>query len=127
LTSGVVYSFKVVTSNFNGDSVVSNTFKVKSCIAPRDVKAPALIQTTSTTVTLQWREPDNGGCPVTSYAVFSDLGSGTVNTNLDAAIENQPYLFTHTFTFDPALTGNLLRFKLQASNEIGATLSADYL
>jgi len=42
-------------------------------------------------------------------------------------VANKPYLFEYTFTLAGALTGKLIRFKLQASNEIGSTLSDDYL
>lgn len=42
-------------------------------------------------------------------------------------IEYQPYLFEYMFTFNDTLSGKLLRFKLKATNEIGSTISEDYL
>lgn len=55
LTSGIDYSFKVSAVNFNGESSLSVASAIKSCIAPLNVKAPSLIQSTSTTVTLRWQ------------------------------------------------------------------------
>lgn len=42
-------------------------------------------------------------------------------------IANNPYLFEYTFTLPSALTGKMLRFKLEATNEMGSTMSSDYL
>ena len=67
---------------------------------------------------------------MSSYAIFTDLGNANDNftVQLDqAAIENRPYLFEHTFILTAATTGKTLRFKLQATNERGSTTSARYL
>ena len=130
LTSGVLYSFKVSAVNFNGESLLSPLSQLKSCVAPSDVSPPVLTASTATTVTLRWSQPDsNGGCPVTSYAVYRDDGAdGAFSVNMEAAtIANNPYLFEHTFTLPNTLTGKSIRYKLEATNEIAATLSAEYL
>jgi len=45
--------------------------------------------------------PNNGGCPIKSYSVYSDLGNGDFTNNLEADdIENDPYKFSHVFSFD---------------------------
>jgi hypothetical protein len=60
--------------------------------------------------------------------VYSDLGNSLFVHNLEPlSVENLPYNFEHTFTFNSILTGNYLRFKLLARNQIGSTLSANYL
>ena len=103
---------------------------IKSCIAPYNVEAPWLIETTATKVHLRWSKPEEGGCPIQSYNVLSDLGNlvaGFVN-NLDAVnVEDRPQKFQHTFTFTTDLTGKLIRFKLVAINELGSTTSDSYL
>jgi len=42
-------------------------------------------------------------------------------------ISNNPYLFEHTFTLPIALSGLNVRFKLQATNERGSTMSVDFI
>jgi len=44
-----------------------------------------------------------------------------------ANVANNPYLFQHTFTGLAALAGITVRFKLQATNERGSTISDFYL
>lgn len=40
--------------------------------------APVRVTSTLTTLTLSWATPgDNGGCPITGYAVFRDNGAGS--------------------------------------------------
>ena len=47
------------------------------------------------------------------------------STALDTAnVANKPYLFEHKFTFTSQETGLTLRFKLEATNERGSTLSS---
>lgn len=58
------------------------------------------------------------------------MGNVTDNfsTKLESAnIDNQPYLFEYTFTFSVAEIGSNIRFKLEAENERGATLSQSFL
>lgn len=64
LTPGIAYSFYVVATNFNGNSVRSDIQYLKSCISPAGVLAPTLVQTTSLTVELRWTYPDDNGCPI---------------------------------------------------------------
>jgi len=81
-------------------------------------------------VTLRWEEPeDNGGCSITSYAVFRDDGAGAdINVNMESAsVANKPYLFQYTFTLGSSYEGLEMRFQLQATNDIGSTLSSNYL
>lgn len=43
------------------------------------------------------------------------------------AIANNPYLFEHVFTLPVLLSGLNVRFKLQATNERGSTMSGDFI
>ena len=82
-------------------------------------------------VNVRWEQPENsGGCSVTSYAIYTDMGvdGAGFTTQLEkATIENRPYLFEYTFVFTSAETGKTLGFELEATNERGATRSAQYL
>jgi len=72
---------------------------------------------------------NNGGCPITSYAIFRDDGdNGDFSVNMEPeVIGNNPYLFEHVFVLPAQLTGLNVRFKLQASNVRGDTISTDFL
>lgn len=50
LTSGVVYSYYVTATNFNGEGEASEIVRIKSCVAPMNVLAPVLVKSTSTSV-----------------------------------------------------------------------------
>jgi hypothetical protein len=92
--------------------------------------APTLVHTTALTAQLRWSQPEDGGCPITSFSIYSDLGyqeTGFINNLEVVSVENLPYKFEHTFTFTGDETGLQLRFKLLATNEIGETYSDNYL
>ena len=79
---------------------------------------------------LRWLQPRDGGCPIQSFSILSDLGDPltSIDQSLEAdQVENLPYKFEHTFTFTLAENGLHLRFKLQADNEIGSSISEYYL
>ena len=82
LTPGVKYNFYVTAVNFNGEGTSSNKAEIISCVAPSGVQAPSLIDSTSTSITLRWTQPqDTGGCSITSYALFRDNGiNGPITT-----------------------------------------------
>jgi hypothetical protein len=108
LESGITYSLYVTATNFNGESEPSDITRIVSCVRPFDVEAPALVETTALTAKLRWSVPHNGGCTISSYSVYSDLGvevDGFVNNLEPVTIENDPYLFEHTFTFTSSETG----------------------
>jgi hypothetical protein len=98
-------------------------------VAPSGVVAPYLVSTTETKVKLRWIQPANdGGCPITSFAVISDLGSASYGSDLEtASVANKPHLFEHEFTFTVTQTSKSLGFKLKATNVMGTTTSESYL
>ena len=131
LTPGVLYTFYVTATNFDGEGSSSVQIQLKSCVKPSEVSAPTLLSSSSTSATLRWEQPgSDGGCPVASFAILTDMGHtfGDFSTSLEAVhVANKPYLFEHTVPFSAAETGEYLRFKLQATNERGSTTSYEYL
>lgn len=130
LTPGVAYTFKLSAYNFNGEGELSDPVTIKSCVAPIGVVAPTFLASTKTSVSLRWFQPQSdGGCSVLSYAVWRDDGlNGAFSVSLDPAlIGNNPYIFEHTFVLPSTLSGLNVRFRLEATNERGSTLSGDFL
>jgi hypothetical protein len=109
---------------------MSDPAVITSCIVPSGVLAPRLVLSTFNSVSLRWSQPlSNGGCSITSYAIFRDDGAnGDFSTNMEpGVIGNNPYLFDHVFVLPNELTGKNVRFKLQATNLRGDTISSDFL
>lgn len=46
LTPGILYSFYVSATNFNGEGAKSQTLSLRSCVAPIDVSPPSLVEAT---------------------------------------------------------------------------------
>lgn len=90
---------------------------------------PSLLSSTSTTLTLNWEAPgSDGGCPITSFGLLRDDGAGgSITVPVDAAsINGKPGLSEYTATLT-SFKGTIVRFRLQATNEIGTTTSTGYL
>ena len=123
------YTFYVDAINFNGVGTLSQGTSLKSCVAPYSILPPTLVSSTSTTVTLSWTSPgNNGGWQVTGFGLLRDNGNGgDINTFVDSGtILWNPNLFEYTVTL-AGLTGKLVRFQLQVTNEMGTTTSTGYL
>jgi hypothetical protein len=77
---------------------------------------PRFVSSTNTSMTLIWREPlYNGGCPITSYAVFRDDGSTMIptteiNTSNDPAVRNISTLRTVNATLSNSDLGLTFTF-----------------
>ena len=91
--------------------------------------APVRTTSTTTSLTLKWEHPvDNGGCLVTSYAVFRNDGaqgdiSIEANADGDTNVRNRPTLDSLTITNFPSgtSTGLDFSFKVVAYNAVGST------
>ena len=85
----------------------------------------------ASSITVEWKEPaDNGGCPVTGYAIFRNDGDLTepsteVTPTNDPAINTNPSLRTGTITSFPASPEGLtFLFKVKVFTEETNTLSS---
>ena len=123
------YTFYVDAINFNGVGTLNQETFLKSCVAPYSILPPTLVSSTSTTVTLSWTSPgNNGGWQVTGFGLLRDNGNGgDITTSVDSGtISGNPNLFEYKVTL-AGLTGKLVRFQLQVTNEMGTTTSIGYL
>lgn len=91
------------------------------------------MDSTASSITLGWTEPlDDGGCPLTGYAVFRDGGSqGTpsieVNSDSDTDVRGIPTLRSLVVTNLPSgQEGQSVRFSVRAFNREGHVDSYSY-
>jgi hypothetical protein len=125
LNTGAYYAFYLTAVNFNGESLSSSEMTAVVCLAPLQLEQPVYVSSTQTSITLAWNPPTStGGCPILSYALFSDFGvSGATYTEVDAnQIENKPYLNSHTVQ-GLLHTGAQYNFYLKVFNEVGDATS----
>jgi hypothetical protein len=108
LVTGLQYSFRVRAVNFNGVSEPSDVQSFFVCVEPRNFEAPRLEAQSNEQISISWQAPsNNGGCRVTSYAVFRDDGLGSdisveVNSESDPAVRNNPSINSLTISSFPA-------------------------
>ena len=134
LATSMQYRFKVSAFNINGEGPMSDEMVTYACQAPSQMPAPQRISSTATTMTIRWEHPDdNGGCPISSYAVFrNDGNAGAIEVEANAAgdtnVRNRPTLDTLTVTNFPATTstGKIFSFKVTAFNIVQST-DSDYV
>jgi hypothetical protein len=76
-------------------------------------------------MTLAWNAPStDGGCPITSYALFSDDGAGGAFSEVDAAnINYLPALRGYVRTFASTETSKTFYYYLTATNAVGTSQS----
>ena len=111
LTPGILYRFKIQAKNFNGWGSESPIGAFYTCVVPSGLDIAIISSTSSESMTLSWTEPLNdGGCPITGYALFRDDGSSgdptiEINMNDDVNIRDKPTLRTAVANFDSAQLG----------------------
>lgn len=124
LSTGLSYRFAVSAVNVNGESPQSDSVQISACIIPANFEAPRKISSTKTTVSIGWSEPSSNGCPIQSYSVLRDDGSGgAIEIEVDpSSVRDKPSLREYTIgSLSPA--GSTFRFKLKATNAAGSILS----
>jgi len=96
--------------------------------------APFRLDSTTSSITLGWDEPlDDGGCPVTGFAIFRDDGTQIapaieVNSASDAAVRAIPTLRQLIVTNLPAGKEGLhVRFSVKVFNREGSVDSGSYV
>lgn len=121
LTTGTSYWFKLQSLNINGYSVDSLVETISACLKPTGLNAPFKIETTISSIKLGWTEPNDNGCPITTYAIFRDTGVGDlIDEPVDPSdVENKPSLREHTTSTGLITQGATYWFKIWAYNDAG--------
>jgi hypothetical protein len=123
LSTGGTYTFTVEALNYNGAGEASDPAHFIICQKPSQFNAPSMTSVTRTEMTLNWEAPlSDGGCPITSYSLYSDDGAGGSFSEVDpAGINNLPTLRGYVRTFDPAETSKSFTYYLSATNAVGTS------
>ena len=132
MTRGELYRYKVSALNFNGEGPPSDEMQTRACVSPSVMTAPARVSSTSTQLSLSWTQPSSdGGCPITSYAVYRNDGSSPsavinteVNSASDSNVRNKPTLRSLLITNYPANSvGKTFTYQVKVWNAVGSSLS----
>lgn len=92
--------------------MASDSLEYSAGIAPSKIEVLAWEASSTTSVTVKWELPEfNGGLPLTHFSVYFDIGqTGTFEEY------NEYNTFMRTFTLAGQTTGELVDFRLSASN-----------
>ena len=117
LQNGGYYRFRAYAVNFNGLSEPSSEYAYYVCTAPTGFEAPKVFSQSSSFINIIWSPPaDQGGCRITSFAIYRSDGVGSViNTEVnsvdDPAVRFKPSLNSLVVTSFPASsTGRTFKF-----------------
>ena len=77
LTNNLIYAFKIEARNLIGYSVYSTEVIIRAAAKPSQPAAPLTSVVSNTGVTISWTPPNDGGSPITSYAITILGNDGT--------------------------------------------------
>lgn len=124
------YKFYATAISFNGEGAPSSTARLKACTLPSTglpgFPAPIVESVTSANITISWTPPaDDGGCEISSYAVYVDNADDVYAEYDSTNVRSKPFLSSYTIdmaTLGKAV-GSTYRIRLGAVNRIGEVSS----
>jgi titin len=116
LTGGSTYLVKVGAHNSSGIAAYSPLAAAMPVGAPAAPSAVQQVSATSTTATISWPTPSNGGSAITSYKLFTD---GVLFSTLTAP--------ANTAVVVGLLEGSSYNVTLQACNVVGCSSDSNVL
>ena len=124
LDSNLYYRFHVAAVNFNGEGPASPVATLQTCTTPGVMAAPKIASVSSSSVRIEWSIPsDDGGCPIISYRVYSDLGGDTFSEIEASAIRGKPFLTGYSIDTSALTPGQRYRVRVGAQNHVDESLS----
>lgn len=138
--AGFDYLFRVTATYLNGFSAEGAVTSIRACAVPSlsvgVVWSPALVSTSSTSMTIEWPVPPQNslpveGCHITGYALYLSGDAGASFTEIDSAqVRDHPNLHEHAVAssnFDEAGgsdVGSVFLLKVEAINVAGSLSSS---
>ena len=124
LASNLYYRFHVTAVNFNGEGIASPIAALQTCTTPGTIATPKIISISSSSVSVEWTAPsDDGGCPITSYHLYSDLGGDTFSEIEAAAVSDKPFLTSYSIDTSGLTPGQRYRIRVGVENHVDESLS----
>jgi large repetitive protein len=111
---GITLTYKVSAFNDIGEGELSDHVSIILGTVPATPAAPTLIESTQTTIEIEWIAPDSGGTPITSY--FVQINSGSGNTYVTVGETT-----ALSFVVEGLTTGQTYKLKVLARNAIGSS------
>jgi len=121
LTNGSLYYFQMAASNVMG----FGPYSVTASNTPRTVPSQITdlsanpLSGVSTSLTLSWVAPSNGGSAITGYRWYQSLSSG-----MTAVTSNAILITTLSTTITPLVAGTTYYYQIVASNAAGFSASS---
>ncbi len=121
LTNGDSYTFNVTATNSLGTSAASTASNavVPAITAPLAPSGLVATPGTTTTVTLNWTAPSNGGSSITGYNVYDATTSG--GENYSSPVNGGTLITTTSYTATGLTNGTKYYFTVKAVNGIGSS------
>ena len=123
------YRFRIQAENFNGFGLFSNIVTYYTCLPPSQLDPVQKVYSTATSMVVNWTSPaDDGGCPITGYALYRDDGITEiplieVNTGNDPLVRNIPTLRQVTAQLTSVSLGSWITYQVQTFNSEGTVSS----
>jgi hypothetical protein len=75
IVAGLTYQMAVSAYNAVGEGPLSDNLHILAARVPFAPQNVIMISQSATSIVIAWDTPDNGGSPILTYKVFSDLAT----------------------------------------------------
>lgn len=128
LTKGFSYGFKYACKNENGWSEFSDITYISAADVPAKPDTPTLVSASDSDINLQFYVPeDNGGSPITEYALYINAGDGSDPTTEITNYDGTSMTYTVGGTAESLTVGKIYKFKITATNAVGNSEDSEVL
>ena len=122
LVDGYNYMFSVRALNSIGYSAYSEPATFLAASVPSKPSAPVIVQATSSSISITWTQPYNGGSPITNYYVYVAQGPTVTNSQFTMIADTAE---TMLYTMTSLIPAQTYWFKIAAKNLVGTGQKSD--
>ncbi|KAJ5077198.1 titin [Anaeramoeba ignava] len=129
LESETSYDFEIKAYNDAGWSYYWSdiaTISTDNSTIPDKILIPSLINSTSTSLGIEWEKPGNGGSDITSYNLYYKLTSDTFWNEILIDLEGNPSPSINDYILNNIYSGNY-SIKISATNQNGEGATSDVI
>jgi hypothetical protein len=122
ISAGVTYQVSVSAYNGVGEGEISDNLEIMAAHVPDAPTNVQMLSQSSSSIQIEWDTPYDGGTPLTTYKVFSDLATNGVTFT---EIEASTGLVNYYEISSNINTDFVYIFKVQATNGLGLGVLSD--